>query len=39
LKEDILKVSKKVDADFQNNIISLKGKKYVKIGDKYYEVD
>ena len=39
LKEEVLKVSKQVDPDFQNNIITLKGKKYVKIGGKFYEVD
>tara|TARA_R100000654_G_scaffold67955_1_gene96658 strand:- start:2464 stop:3549 length:1086 start_codon:yes stop_codon:yes gene_type:complete len=39
LKDEVLKVSKKVDPDFQNNIITLKGKKYVKIGGKFYEVD
>ena len=39
LKDEVLRVSKQVDPDFQNNIITLKGKKYVKIGGKFYEVN
>ena len=39
LKDEVLRVSKQIDPDFQNNIITLKGKKYVKIGGKFYEVD
>ena len=38
LKEDILKVSKKVDPDFQDNIIIKDGKRYMLIGGNYYEL-
>ena len=36
LKDNILKLSKKIDPDFNNNIISKDGKKYIKIGNDFY---
>lgn len=39
LKDQIVGISKKIEPDFENNIITAKsGKKYKKIGDKYYEI-
>ena len=39
LKDQILGISKKIEPDFENNIITSKsGKKYKKIGGKYYEI-
>ena len=39
LKDQILGISKKIEPDFENNIITAKsGKKYKKISGKYYEI-
>jgi hypothetical protein len=39
LKKSILELSKKIESDFENNVITKDGKKYIKIGGEWRLID